>query len=171
MEYMILLATFVAIQIVGMDFGIVIGVVVALIEHVASTTRVSSMGRVLKRSRAVWSNDDWTALQTYGYNVDDPKIVTLELKGAIFFGSSQKLLQDITDEIGLSISEEEMKRIAFASPHTSTPHSRLRAQRVKSPGGKKREQHTKRKSHPQFVVLDFALMHNLDARSEREHPT
>lgn len=39
MEYMILLITFVAIQIIGMDFGILFGVVVALIDHVASTTR------------------------------------------------------------------------------------------------------------------------------------
>lgn len=93
MEYMILLITFVAIQIVGMDFGILFGVVVALVEHIASTTRVSSMNRVLKRSRAVWSNDDWKTLQSYGYNADDPKIVTLELKGSVFFGSSQKLLQ------------------------------------------------------------------------------
>jgi len=165
MEYCILLVTFVAIQIVGMDFGIVIGVIVALIEHVASTTRVSSMGRVMKRSRAVWSNDDWVALQTYGYNINDPKIVTLEVKGPIFFGSSQKLLTDITDEIGLSISEEELKRIAFASPHHSTPHSSLRANRAKSPKGikKKAKLLGKQGCRPQFVVLDFSQMHNLDA--------
>lgn len=165
MEYMILLVTFVAIQIVGMDFGIVIGVVVALIEHVASTTRVSSLGRVMKRSRAVWSNDDWDTLQTYGYNSEDPKIVTLEVKGPIFFGSSQKLLSDVTDEIGLAISEAEMKRIAFASPHTSTPMSSLRAHRGKSPLGvkKKAKLLAKQGSRPQFVVLDFSQMHNLDA--------
>eukprot|EP00571_Detonula_confervacea_P008034 CAMPEP_0172316884 /NCGR_PEP_ID=MMETSP1058-20130122/29856_1 /TAXON_ID=83371 /ORGANISM="Detonula confervacea, Strain CCMP 353" /LENGTH=901 /DNA_ID=CAMNT_0013031315 /DNA_START=50 /DNA_END=2755 /DNA_ORIENTATION=+ len=161
-EYMVLLVTFVAIQMIGMDFGILFGVVVALVEHVASTTRVSSMGRILKRSRAVWSKEAQNILQN-GYNADDPKIVTLEIKGPVFFGSSQKLMSDITDEIGLSMSEEEMKRIAFASPHTSTPHSSLRAQRVKSPRSRKKEQYAKRRSHPQFVVLDFTLMHNLDA--------
>mmetsp|Transcript_6361 Transcript_6361/g.11332 ORF Transcript_6361/g.11332 Transcript_6361/m.11332 type:complete len:791 (-) Transcript_6361:482-2854(-) len=165
MEYMILLVTFVAIQIVGMDFGIVIGIVVALIEHVASTTRVSSMGRVLKRSRAVWSNDDWVVLQTHGYNVDDPKIVTLELKGPVFFGSSQKLLQEITDEIGLSISEEEIKKIAIGTPHASTPHSSLRARRVNSPRTPKKSVKliSKRRIRPQFVIMDFTQMHNLDA--------
>mmetsp|Transcript_53463 Transcript_53463/g.113558 ORF Transcript_53463/g.113558 Transcript_53463/m.113558 type:complete len:540 (+) Transcript_53463:1372-2991(+) len=164
MEYMILLVTFVAIQIVGMNFGIVIGVVVALFEHVASTTRESSMGRVLKRSRAVWSSDDWVALQTYGYSVDDPKIVTLELRGPVFFGSSQKLLTDITDEIGLSMSEEEIKRIAFQSPHASTPMSSLRARRIKSPrAAKKKAKLLSKNCHPQFVVLDFTQMNNLDA--------
>ncbi|KAL7544042.1 hypothetical protein ACHAXR_013481 [Thalassiosira sp. AJA248-18] len=168
MEYMILITTFVAIQIIGMDFGIIFGVIVALIEHIASTTRVSSMGRVLKRSRAVWSSDDSAALQTHGYNADNPKIVTLELKGPVFFGSSQKLLQDITDEIGLAISEEDVKRIAMASPHTSTPLSRLKAQKVNSPRStkstrRKNQPYGKIKCRPHFVVLDFTLMHGLDA--------
>ncbi|KAL7546487.1 hypothetical protein ACHAWF_009819 [Thalassiosira exigua] len=167
MEYVILLVTFVAIQLIGMDFGILFGVVVALVEHVASTTRVSSMGRVLKRSRAVWSNDDWKALQAHGYNAD-PKIVCLELKGPCFFGSSAKLLQDITDEIGLSMSSEEVQQIALATPHTSTPHSRLKAQKVMSPRTPKKKMENLRakpkpKNRPQFVVLDFTQMHNLDA--------
>ena len=88
-----------------MDFGILFGVVVALVEHVASTTRVSSLERVTKRSRAVWATEDWNILQLHGYNINEPKIVTLEVKGPVFFGSSQKLLQEISDEIGLSISE------------------------------------------------------------------
>ena len=41
MEYIVLVVTFVAIQIFGMDFGILFGVIVALVEHVASTTRMS----------------------------------------------------------------------------------------------------------------------------------
>ena len=169
MEYVVLLVTFVAIQIVGMDFGIIFGDVVALIEHVAYTTRVSLLERVAKRSRAVWSNDEWAALQTHGYTVDAPKIVTLELKGPIFFGSSQKLLHDIVEEIGLSISSEEITQIALASPHTSTPLSSVRARKVKrSPSGgtkKKQANHqdAKRKIHPHFVVLDFTQVHNLDA--------
>ena len=92
MEYMILLVTFVAIQIIGMDFGILFGVVVALVDHVASTTRVSSLSRVIKRSRALWSQEDWNVLQLHGYHGDHPKIATLEIKGSVFFGSSQKLL-------------------------------------------------------------------------------
>lgn len=159
-EYIILLTTFVAIQVIGMDFGIMFGVVVALVEHVASTSRVSSLDCVSKRSRAVWATDDWNILQTYGYNTNDPKIVTLEVKGPVFFGSSQKLLQDITHEIGLSISEEEMKRVAFASPHTSTPHSALRVK----PSQSNNQPHAQRRtSHPQYLVLDFTQMTNLDA--------
>lgn len=92
MEYVILLVTFVAIQIIGMDFGILFGVVVALVDHVASTTRVSSLSRVIKRSRAVWSLEDWNVLQLHGYHGDHAKIATLEIKGSVFFGSAQKLL-------------------------------------------------------------------------------
>ena len=80
-----MIAPLLSVQIIGMDFGILFGVVIALVEHIASTTRVSSMARVLKRSRAVWSNDDWKTLQMHGYSLDDPKIVTLELKGPVFF--------------------------------------------------------------------------------------
>lgn len=92
MEYMILLITFVAIQIIGMDFGILFGVVVALVDHVASTARVSSLTRVIKRSRALWCEEDYNVLQLHGYHGDNPKIATLEIKGSVFFGSSQKLL-------------------------------------------------------------------------------
>jgi MFS superfamily sulfate permease-like transporter len=92
MEYVILLITFVAIQIIGMDAGIMFGVVVALVDHVASTTRVSSLSRVNKRSRALWSQEDWNVLQLHGYQPHHPKIATLEIKGSVFFGSSQKLL-------------------------------------------------------------------------------
>lgn len=152
-EYFILLTTFVAIQIIGMDFGILFGVIVALVEHVASTThRESTLERVTKRSRSVYPTEDWNILQSYGYNMDDPKIVTLEVKGPVFFGSSQKLLQDITDEIGLSISEDEMKQIAFASPHPSTPHSSLRVRPLRS--SKRSSQGFQRKIHPQYLVLD-----------------
>jgi MFS superfamily sulfate permease-like transporter len=92
MEYIVLLITFVAIQVIGMDFGILFGVVIALVDHVASTTRVSSLSRVMKRSRAVWAPEDWNVLQLHGYHGDHAKIVTLEIKGSVFFGSSQKLL-------------------------------------------------------------------------------
>ena len=109
MDYAIIWTTFIAIQIIGMDFGILLGVVVALVEHVASTTRVSSIMRVMKRSRTVWSKEDYNILSKEGYDAMTPKIITIELKGSVFFGSSAKLLKDLIDEIGFKISEEEMK--------------------------------------------------------------
>ncbi|KAL7521590.1 hypothetical protein ACHAWX_006272 [Stephanocyclus meneghinianus] len=120
MEYVILLVTFVAIQIIGMDFGILFGVVIALVDHVASTTRVSSLSRVIKRSRAVWSLEDWNVLQLHGYHGDHAKIATLEIKGSVFFGSAQKLLTEIMDDLGISMTQGEMKEIALSTPHSAS---------------------------------------------------
>jgi MFS superfamily sulfate permease-like transporter len=113
-----------------MDFGILFGVVVALVDHVASTTRVSSLSRVNKRSRALWSQEDWNVLQLHGYHGDHPKIATLEIKGSVFFGSSQKLLtvricltfknnaenNFADDAISCSSSERKLWMISVSSP-------------------------------------------------------
>ena len=53
-EYLVLIATFVAIHIIGIDAGILFGVVVAIIDHVVTTAQVTTVTRVVKRSRAVW---------------------------------------------------------------------------------------------------------------------
>ena len=159
MEYLVLLTTFVAIQIIGMDFGILFGVVVAVIDHVASTTRISSLQRVMKRSRAVWSNDHWQILQLHGYHPSNPKIITLELSGPVFFGSSQKVMDEIMKEIGLSVSEDEIRSLTVASPHVSTHISGLRRnsfsiQRIKA---------KPKVALPRYVVIDVSEMHLLDA--------
>eukprot|EP00956_Cyclotella_meneghiniana_P004846 scaffold5991_cov73-Cyclotella_meneghiniana.AAC.6 len=159
MEYMILLITFVAIQIIGMDFGILFGVVVALIDHVASTTRVSSLTRVIKRSRALWCEEDYNVLQLHGYHGDHPKIATLEIKGSVFFGSSQKLLTEIMEDIGISATSDELLDIATQTPHSS---SSIRM----TPMMKHNFHLNLKKQHPpEYVVLDMTSMHNLDASS------
>lgn len=155
-----LLATFVAIQVIGMDFGILFGVVVAVIDHVASTTRISSLQRVMKRSRAVWSNEHWQMLQLHGYHPSNPKIITLELSGPVFFGSSQKVMDEIMEEIGLSVSEDEMKKLAWASPHTSTQLSGLRRDNSSM---KRLQAKPKKVILPRYVVIDVSEMHLLDA--------
>lgn len=152
MDYAILWMAFIAIQIIGMDFGILFGVVVALVDHVASTTHISSVGRVMKRSQTVWSKEDYSILS----NALQPKILTLELKGSVFFGSSLKLLKDIVDEIGLSISEEDMEEIIHSRLGASPGFLSLRGKRPE------KKQSTTQIS-PQFVILDFTQMHSLDA--------
>lgn len=161
MEYLVLLTTFVAIQVIGMDFGILFGVIIALIDHVASTTRVSSLQRVLKRSRAIWSDEHYQILQMQGYHPNNQKIVCFQLSGPVFFGSSQKLMQELMQEIGLTVSEQEVKIIALASPHTSTLHSGLR--RDKKYMKRLPAKASSRTSQPRYVVIDVALMHSLDA--------
>lgn len=76
-EYAIVWATFVAIQVVGMDAGIVIGVLVAIVDHVVHSAKTTGLNRVNKKSRAVWTPDEHTLLHDQGYNLLAPKIITL----------------------------------------------------------------------------------------------
>lgn len=47
-EYLVLIATFIAIHIIGIDAGILFGVVVAIIDHVVTTAQVTTVTRVVK---------------------------------------------------------------------------------------------------------------------------
>jgi MFS superfamily sulfate permease-like transporter len=76
-EYAIIWATFLAIQVVGMDAGIVIGVLVAIVDHVVHSAKTTGVYRVNKRSRAVWTPKQHKLLQDQGYHLQAPKIVTL----------------------------------------------------------------------------------------------
>ena len=74
---MIVWCTFIAIQIVGMDGGIVIGVLVAIVDHVIHSSRTTGVFKVNKRSRAVWSPEEHKILQNHAYNLENPKIVSI----------------------------------------------------------------------------------------------
>jgi MFS superfamily sulfate permease-like transporter len=76
-EYAIVWATFLAIQVVGMDAGIVIGVLVSIIDHVIHSATTTGVNRVNKRSRAVWTPEEHKLLHDHGYHSLIPKIVTL----------------------------------------------------------------------------------------------
>jgi MFS superfamily sulfate permease-like transporter len=76
-EYVIVWATFIAIQLVGMDAGIVIGVLVAIVDHVVHSATTTGVYRVNKKSRAVWTPEEHKLLQDQGYNQQSPKIITL----------------------------------------------------------------------------------------------
>lgn len=115
-EYFILIATFLAIQIVGIDFGIVIGIVVAIVDYVVANSKVSSLHRLHKRSRTVWNPYDRKLLQEHGYHTRFPKIVTLEIHGSVFFGSSLQVFTKICDEIGLEASIEDKIEMTLESP-------------------------------------------------------
>ena len=65
-EYCVLIATFVAIHIIGIDAGILFGVIVAVIDHVFTTAQVTTVTRVVKRSRAVWKPGKFESFQNRG---------------------------------------------------------------------------------------------------------
>ena len=169
-EYVVLLATFAAIQIVGIDAGIVVGVIVAVIDYVVTSANISTLRQVKKRSRAIWPPDQRKFLQDVGYENRHPKIVTLEVKGTVFFGSSMQLLTNMLDEIGISTTPTDMLRMSLDSPlplrspgHSGTPSDRRHDETTKDLA-----KSIRRKRHsPRFVILDLFHVQSLDASAAR----
>jgi MFS superfamily sulfate permease-like transporter len=87
-EYAIVWATFLAIQVVGMDAGIVIGVLVSIVGHVIHSAKTTGVYRLNKKSRAVWTPEQYKLLQDNGYNLQAPKIVTLGTFRSAYYMSS-----------------------------------------------------------------------------------
>jgi CRP-like cAMP-binding protein len=175
-EYVVLLATFVAIQVVGINGGIIFGVIVAVVEFVVSTSRLSSLRRVSKQSRAVRQPHHRKLLQEVGYDSRQPQIVTLEIRETIFFGSSLALLSKICDEISISASPTDMIEMSLASPrHFSKSPSSPTATSLISNLKKKRkmgEEMTQaavreKKKRPKFLILDLSEVPNVDASAAR----
>ena len=162
-EYGIVWLTFCAIQIVGIDAGIFLGVLIAIVEQVVTTAQTSSINRVHKTSRAVWTPMDAKILHDHAYSTFGPKIVTIEVIGTVFFGSSLSLLNRITDEIGLAGDEP-----AFGSP-LHTPHTSsvvLTLDRKPSTILDKRKA-TGFSRPPKYLVLDLKSVGHLDASATR----
>jgi SulP family sulfate permease len=166
-EYAIVWATFLAIQVVGMDAGIILGVLVAIVDHVVSTAKTTTVHRVNKKSRAVWTPDEYKLLQAQGYNSQGPKIITLEIVGNVFFGSSLLVLERLTDELGLDLQQDSPSTVD--SNHIRSPHpsSVLTLERRPSSMPSKARKPTVIRRTPKFVVLDLTQLSNLDASASR----
>jgi len=183
-EYAVLLATFVAIQFLGINGGIGLGIVVAIFDFVVTTASVSSVIRVSRRSLALWRPQERAFIENNVYNATSPKIVTLECRGAVFFGSSMQILSNILDETGINVSIEEkaeISRINSPLPH----HPRMNSLRLPgslspasvSPGQRMKGKRQKPKTPmnnaivlrapPRFLVLDLAAVSNIDASAAR----
>lgn len=178
-EYLVLLATFIAIQMVGIDAGIIIGVIVALVEYVVCTSKVSTLRRVLRQSRAVRQPHQRKLIQDVAYNNQNPKIVTLEVRETVFFGSSLGLLSKICEEININASSKDMIEISESSPRlhsrsqsTPTPPSLKSLKEKRRSSQKSNEKLEKmsseqKKSIPRFVVLDLTQVPSVDASAAR----
>eukprot|EP00557_Chaetoceros_sp_GSL56_P008080 CAMPEP_0176494092 /NCGR_PEP_ID=MMETSP0200_2-20121128/9900_1 /TAXON_ID=947934 /ORGANISM="Chaetoceros sp., Strain GSL56" /LENGTH=835 /DNA_ID=CAMNT_0017891803 /DNA_START=300 /DNA_END=2807 /DNA_ORIENTATION=- len=176
-EYLVLLTTFVAIQVLGIDGGIVFGVIVAVVEYVVSTSRVSSLRRVMKQSRVVWQPHHRKLLQEVGYDTSHPKILTLEVRETVFFGSSLLLLSRICDEIGISASPTDMMEMSLASPRhfSKSPKAPTATSLISSLKRKRRETQgppdvsslNEKRRRPKYVLLDLSQVPNVDASAAR----
>lgn len=173
-EYGTIWGTFIAIQIVGVDFGIVVGVLVAILDNVVATAQATTVRRVQKRSRAVWTPSEYKVLQEHGYHPRAPKILCIEVAGPVFFGSSLGLLDRLVEEAGLEDHDEpsidgrlgEMSPSMMRSPHTSSflltnerRNSHFHEHKPMSP--------LSMQIPPQFVVIDLSQVSNMDASAAR----
>jgi CRP-like cAMP-binding protein len=163
-EYLIVWATFISIQIIGIDFGILLGVLVAVVESVVRSAHNISVTAVVKQSRAVWTPTDYKLLQEHGYNPLNPKILSLEIQGTVFFGSSLFVLEQIMLEMGIDRSQDDTEPV-------STPFSPLRTpgrtNRRPSKVIAKKPLFPPKRKPPLFVVLDLSQVSNMEATGAR----
>lgn len=170
-EYLTIWGTFVAIQIVGVDFGILIGVLVAIVDNVVSTAKTTTVHRVSKRSRAIWTPSEDNILQQHGYHPSHPKIVTLNISGPVFFASSLGLLDGMYSELGLQQNgaPEQPLRESRHVRTPSTPHTSSHLLMTTRQPSMMRDPHRPLtlQRPPEFCVLDFSQITTMDASAAR----
>jgi hypothetical protein len=160
-EYFIVWFTFASIHLVGIDFGILIGVLIAICDQILTTAQATGVNRVEKRSRAIYTPEDAKVVHEKAYSSFCPKIVTLEIIGNLFFGSSLNILNRIYEDIGLGVDD---------NPHVETPpkdslETISEMKPLAEGGGKHKTLPLTRP--PQYVVLDLMRVTHLDASATR----
>eukprot|EP00536_Pseudo-nitzschia_multiseries_P012005 jgi/Psemu1/320162/estExt_fgenesh1_pm.C_4380002 len=163
-EYCIVWFTFLSIHAVGIDFGILIGILIAICDQILTTAQSTGANRIEKRSRAVYTKADANLLHEKAYCSFDPKIVSLEIIGNLFFGSSLSTLNQIYEEIGLAgdNTDENDRRLrddaaaAAAAEAIANGAASLTSSVRFLPG-----------CCPGFVVLDLMGVTHLDASATR----
>lgn len=152
-----------------------------------TTASVSSVARIRRRSLAFYGPQERAYIENNVYNLQYPKILILEVRGAVFFGSSIQVLSNILDAAGINASiqeKAEISRVNSPLPH----HSRMNSIRVPeglspasiSPGTRRlnrrqdNRKETDKAKHasvdhhmPRFLVLDLSSVSNVDASAAR----
>lgn len=175
-EYGIVWLTFCAIQVLGIDAGIILGVLIAIVEQIVTTAQTSSIAKVDRRSRAVWTPSDAKSLHDYAYStIGGARIATIEVHGTVFFGSSLSLLNSIVDEIALNGSDSNKTLLSPPSgrnPHTSSnvltverKFSSMASSIQNTPGG--HAPTIRPQTPPKYLVLDLTQVTHLDASATR----
>ncbi|GMH97617.1 hypothetical protein TrVE_jg9431 [Triparma verrucosa] len=166
-EYLILLATFVSIQIVGIDAGVGVGLIFSIIDHAATTSNQDSKHHVRKierRSRKVRSLESWKSVQAIAYN---GQVATFELRGVLYFGNSIQLLRMLFESIGIDSQKAFDFKELMKSPGRATPQD-PRDHGIKRRGSlKRRGSGPSRKIFPRFIVLDYHNVQTVDASAAK----
>jgi CRP-like cAMP-binding protein len=165
-EYGIVWLTFCAIHIVGIDAGIVLGVLIAIVEQIVTTAQTSSVVKVDRRSRAVWTPSDAKILHDYAYSsIGGARIVSLEMHGTVFFGSSLSMLNSVVDELGLNGEDKVLgsPMNANKTPHTASTILTL----DRKPSTMSAPAANRPRVPPKYLVLDLTRVTHLDASATR----
>ncbi|GMH93904.1 hypothetical protein TL16_g12754 [Triparma laevis f. inornata] len=168
-EYLILLSTFGAIQIVGIDAGVLVGVILSIIDHAATTSNQDSKHHVRKierRSRKVRSLESWKSVQAIAYN---GQVVTFELRGVLYFGNSIQLLRMLFESIGIDSQKAFDFKELMKSPGRATPQGPPKPPRHlgKAHSARQRRGSGSRKIFPRFIVLDYHNVQTVDASAAK----
>ncbi|GMF38775.1 unnamed protein product [Phytophthora fragariaefolia] len=120
-EYGIVWLTFLSMVFVNLELGIVVGIIIAGFNFIYSYIATSSVHRVMKRSRVERDLRERVLLQNMRMS-----IVTLELEGYIFFGSSVKVMDEVRRHVLVTTSEKQEAKtstLSGASPLLTRGHA------------------------------------------------
>ncbi|TMW67796.1 hypothetical protein Poli38472_007468 [Pythium oligandrum] len=105
-EYAIVWFTFIIMNAFNLEVGIVLGIVIAAFNFIWSyIMAVASVHRVMKRSRVERDLRESALLEHQRLS-----IVTLELDGFIFFGSSVKMMEEVRKHVLVNVSEAQQQQ-------------------------------------------------------------
>ncbi|RMX69466.1 hypothetical protein DD238_001378 [Peronospora effusa] len=120
-EYGIVWLTFLSMVFVNLELGIVVGIIIAGFNFIYSYIATSSVHRVMRRSRVERDLRERVLLQNMRMS-----IVTLELKGYIFFGSSVKVMDEVRRHVLVTTTEKQEAQTSgsstFLSRHQPSPY-------------------------------------------------
>ncbi|KAG7390901.1 hypothetical protein PHYPSEUDO_006385 [Phytophthora pseudosyringae] len=109
-EYGIVWLTFLSMVFVNLELGIVVGIIIAGFNFIYSYIATASVHRVMKRSRVERDLRERVLLQNMRMS-----IVTLELEGYIFFGSSVKVMDEVRRHVLVTTTEKEEAKTSTLS--------------------------------------------------------
>ncbi|CCI46630.1 unnamed protein product [Albugo candida] len=118
-EYIVVWLTFMMTCVYDLKFGIIAGIIVAGFNFIYSYITVSTVRRVMKRSHVERDLRERELLQRTHL-----AIVTLELDGFLFFGSSVKIMEEVRRHVLVNASEPTVAPI-MCSPAFPTNGSFL----------------------------------------------
>ncbi|DBA74396.1 hypothetical protein WJX77_006646 [Trebouxia sp. C0004] len=157
-EYGLLVATFMAIMVMGLELGIAAGIVAAslLFAYNYSKVLVTAFTVVPSRSGAVRTFEQRTVLEQF-----NPRCVAVSLSGYIFFGSSVKISDKVLEVAKATLSDASvlLDSLGNGQPNGSSGDT--------FEGSVRERFQAAAAVSPRFLLLDFRRVQGLDATAAR----